>query len=231
MRRALRRALPVTVAVGLLLAVILAAGAAWAAAPVPPGEVWDMPESGGRTVRLSDVPPAPAEPEMYGDTIAVAADACYPEPDGTWFRPEVGLTVSPDTRDGAGSNAYWAGITATLPLYSHSELERTRERALQRRAGVAAAVGRYLTARAAVTRGAREMALFDAVETRARARVKTGVAESAEQQTAAVSAIRARGQIDAARADLVAARLELLAPCDVAGRERLEAALHGGGAP
>ncbi len=206
-------------------------GAAHAAAPVPPGEVWDAPETSGRTVRLSDVPPAPAPPDMHGDAIAAAADACYPEPEGTWFRPEIALTVSQDTASNAGPHAYWAGVTASLPLYSHSELERIRERALQRRVGVAAATGKYLAARARVTRGARDMALYDAIETRARARVQTGVADSGEQQVAAAKAIAARSVIDDARADMTAARLELLAPCDPAGAQRLEAALRGGGAP
>jgi len=203
-------------------------GVAWAAPPVPSGEVWDMPESGGRSVHLTDVPPPPAEPSMRGDEIAAAAIACYPEPLGTWFRPEVSLMVGPDQGAYARSTGYWAGITATLPLYSHAEVERARERALDRRQAVAAAVGRYLTARAQVTRGQREMALYDAVETRARARVASGVADSSEQVSAAQRAIAARAQIDAARADMEAARLYLLAPCDSAGAARVEAALRGG---
>lgn len=216
------------VALGLLLG---AAGAAQAGPEVPQGgRVWDMPESGGHSVQLSDVPAAPPPAPMRGDAIAAAAWHCYPEPDGSWFRPEVKAVVGPrySATDDGGMSGYWAGLTLSLPLYSHSELEREREQSWRRRAAIADAVGAYLTARATVTRGEREVALWDAVETRARSRVKTGVAPSSEQESAAVRAIKARATVEAARASMEAARLALLAPCTPEGAARLEAALQEG---
>lgn len=208
-----------------------AVGAATAGPAVPEGgDVWDMPETSGHSVRLSDVPPAPAPAPMRGDAIAAAAFACYPEPVGGWFRPEVRAVVGPrmSADDDGGSSGYWAGLTLSLPLYSHSEIAREREQSYRRQRDVAEAVGAYLVARATVTRGEREAALWDAVETRARSRVAMGVAPSSEQESAAVRAIEARATVEGARAALEAARLALLVPCDSAGAARLEAALREG---
>ena len=229
----MRRIIPAAVRAWAIFAVVaLLAGwcvAAFAAAPPAPGapgEVWDMPESSGHVARLRDVPPAPAAQEYDGDAIAAAATACSPEPGGSWIRPEVALTVSQDTSDKAGRNQYWAGVTASLPLYSHAEVEKEREKSYQRRVQVAELVGKYLNARGVAQRGARELALWDADETRSRARVSSGVASSSEQEAAADKAIMARERVEGARADMMAARLALLAPCDDAGRAAVEAALR-----
>lgn len=100
-----------------------------------------------------------------------------------------------------------------MPLYSAEELNRQRTQEYQRRGEVAANVAALLKGLADKQRALRMVGINESVEARSQLRVNEGLAP-AEEQIANLKAVAENvGELDAANAAIIAARLALVGQC------------------
>ncbi|MBU3650890.1 MAG: hypothetical protein FGM28_11385 [Limnohabitans sp.] len=118
------------------------------------------------------------------------------------------------------SNGQWsqhryssANLVARLPLYSSLEVDRERERELNRRLHAADAAGEFSLTLMERERLQRELRLMTALEQRARERVRAGVAESSEQVRYLERVAALDGELLRLRGRMTRAQLQLVSFC------------------
>lgn len=110
---------------------------------------------------------------------------------------------------------FYAGIVAEVPLFSASENSRAREREYDRRSNVAALVGSFTGLITSRNLAIRKIALFRSLERREQLRVKTGLVPVSDQVAYLEKIANEYQKRDQAKADIEAARLQLLAHCSL----------------
>jgi hypothetical protein len=98
-------------------------------------------------------------------------------------------------------------------LYSYGEIDRERQRELERRNQTAQTVGKLYQRLADLEIARRTRALAVSIEARSGRRVAAGVADTGEQIAAIKAVADAETSVISANADLIAARLTLIGMC------------------
>lgn len=114
---------------------------------------------------------------------------------------------------------HYIGIVGKIPLYSSNERARQREREYQRRNITAQQVAGFISAIAARNQAYRELGLYRALEARAQARVKNGIAETSEQITILEKLVSAHAAVITQQSKVTEYRLALAGLCEDNQRE------------
>jgi predicted ribosome quality control (RQC) complex YloA/Tae2 family protein len=142
---------------------------------------------------------------------------------------EVGLRAGSTYRDqaqnqqilSAESANYYAGIVATMPLYSGVEIDREQKLAIDRKLKTAEVVAQLLNALSAKRRAERMINLYASLEKRSQIRVRDGIVAVDEQIGYLEKVATTQGEIDTANAQIEGARLALIHQCQSDDVERL----------
>ena len=172
--------------------------------------------------------PAPLvkAPAINPDAVFLAVMGCYPAP--STFNIDVELRgqlrSSPTDEDlfdttSLGSN--YVGIVARMPIYSHTEIDRERDREYKRRTTAATAVAQFVAAVANRNHAIRELALHRSLEARAAIRVQKGIVAASEQVTYLEKVAGGQRSLIKAEADIMESRLTMAALCDPEKQERM----------
>jgi hypothetical protein len=146
---------------------------------------------------------------------------CYPAK--SYFRPELVLQSRLSSAKGSyvddngqttANNRASVSLVLSVPLYSSKELDTEREREYRRRITVADNVATLAETRAKIQVARRELDLIRALEQRAQARVKIGVAETAEQVKYLTRVVELENELVLQQAKLQNAQLQLEAHCE-----------------
>ncbi|SJM94646.1 hypothetical protein [Crenothrix polyspora] len=186
----------------------------------PPPEIkpYEIPTMRGNRRDFHYTPAIKLAPVIDADAVFQTIVNCFPE------RPKWGLDVKAvagarmtdggvSTFDTAGLSKFYGGIVAEMPLYSAEEMHKQRTQEYQRRGEVAANVAQLLKALADRQRALRMVGINESVEARSQLRVKEGLAPAEEQITNLKAVAEKVGDLDAANAAIVAARLTLVGQC------------------
>jgi hypothetical protein len=189
-------------------------------APPPPDiQPFEIPTLKGNKRDFHYIPPVKLSKQIDADAVFRMVINCFPE------RPQWGLDVKAvagarltednkvSTFDTAGLSRYYAGIVAEMPLYSADEQFRIREVETKRRGEAAANVAALLKALADRDRALRLVGIGESVEARSQYRVHEGIAPAEEQSGYLKEVAGSVGDLDAANAAIVAARLALVGQC------------------
>lgn len=190
-------------------------------APPPPDiEPYEIPTFNGNKREFHYTPPVKMAPVIDADSVFKMVVNCFPE------RPQWGIEVKAvagarmtdqqntvSTFDTAGLSRYYAGIVAEMPLYSAEEMSKQRTQEYQRRGEVAQHVAALLKALADRQRALRMVGITESAEARSQYRVFEGVAPPEEQIGYLKDVASGVGDLDAANAAIVAARLALVGQC------------------
>jgi hypothetical protein len=191
---------------------------------VPP---YQVPTFTGENTDWHKMKPAinPAK-TVNADLIVETVNRCYPVPAmnieiglraGTTFKPPTtGATVN--TLDAA---QYYAGIVATMPLYSGVEIDKEQKLAIDRKLKTVEAVAQMLTALSTKRRAERMLGLYLSLEKRSQKRVQDGIVSVDEQINALEKVATTQGELDAANATIEGSRLALIHQCKAEDVERL----------
>jgi hypothetical protein len=207
----------------LLLAFSVCAYANEPAEIAPP---YQVPTFSGTDLDFHEIKPAPNPAKTVdADLITRTVNACYPVPPmklevklnaGTNYRPTNSNTIQT-----ADSASYYAGIVASLPLYSGVEIDREQKLAIERKEKTASLVAQMLTALSTKRRSERMLDLYGSLEKRSQKRVADGIVAVDEQIGYLEKVASTRGELDAANAQIEGARLALIHQCTDNDVERL----------
>lgn len=188
--------------------------------PPPAIQPYKIPRFGGREGDdFHHIPPVKLSRMIDADAVFQMVVNCFPE------RPKWGLEVKAvagarytenntvSTFDTAGLARYYAGIVAEMPLYSADEQFRIREMETKRRGEAAANVAALLKALADRDRALRMIGIGESVEARSQERVQQGIAPAEEQIGYLKEVAGSTGDLAAAQAAIIAARLALVGQC------------------
>ncbi len=188
---------------------------------------FSVPTFEGSEIDFKKMKPAvnPAK-TIDADLIVKTVNACYPVAP---MKLEVGLRAGSTYRDqmqnqqilSADSANYYAGIVATLPLYSGVEIDREQKLAIDRKLKTAEVVAQLLNALSAKRRAERMINLYASLEKRSQIRVKDGIVAVDEQIGYLEKVATTQGEIDTANAQIEGARLALIHQCQSDDVERL----------
>ena len=244
-RNAHRGHLSATLCAAAALGACLAGAAPAAGDPPEPAGPLALPLFDGEPERTHQ-PPAgafkrPVTPnyrELY-DMV----NACWPEK--SWFRGELSLEMraSTKTRNGTATLDPASGtvvenqdrsvaLVAHIPLVSATELDKDRNREMQRHGQVADAVAELVSSFAERVMNQRQLGLVRALEKRAQERVALGVAETAEQVALLEKSFALESKIQLLQAAEIKARLHIVGMCDerrMAGIDSYLATFNGVG--
>ena len=189
------------------------------AEPTPVMKPFELPKLKGDADYKDPVPALLPAPAVNPDLIYRAALNCYPEK--SKFKIDVSLVAGykrsndkydsdpwPDLTD------HYFGIVGKIPIYSSTELSRTRDREYIRRTQTATHVAGFAQALANRNHAYREIGLYMALEARAQVRVAQGIAPTTEQITYLEKTAKAQRDIIKFSADAVEHRLALSSMCD-----------------
>ena len=161
-----------------------------------------------------------ARPRISTRELYDAVQNCWPEP--SYFRGEIvaqgrlqnsrAATLQTDGQIAAGGRINLA-LVVTIPLYSALEIDRERTREYRRRTGAADAVGLFVAAIADRQKSRRELALYRALESRAKERVAIGVTGTEEQVVYMEKVAKTMADLIAEDGAIEKARLTLLSQC------------------
>ncbi len=191
---------------------------------VPP---YQVPTFTGETTDWHTMKPAinPAK-TVNADLIVETINHCYPVPAmnieiglkvGTTFKPpSTGQTVQ-----SLDASQYYAGIVATMPLYSGVEIDKEQKLAIDRKLNTAAVVSTMLTALSTKRRAERMLGLYLSLEKRSQKRVQEGIVAVEEQIAMLEKVATTQGELDAANAQIEGSRLSLIHQCKPEDVERL----------
>ena len=191
---------------------------------VPP---YQVPTFTGELTDWHTMKPAinPAK-TVNADLIVETVNHCYPVPAmnieiglraGTTFKPPTtGATVN--TLDAA---QYYAGIIATMPLYSGVEIDKEQKLAIDRKLKTVEAVAQMLTALSTKRRAERMLGLYLSLEKRSQKRVADGIVAVDEQIGMLEKVATTQGELDSANATIEGSRLALIHQCKSEDVERL----------
>jgi hypothetical protein len=189
------------------------------AEPPPNVQPYQIPTLKGTKRDFRHIPPIKLAPVLDADGIFRMIINCFPE------RPQWGVEVKAvsgirytdgrgiSTFDTAGLSKYYAGIVAEMPLYSTDELNKVRTQEYNRRQDVAKNVASLLKALANRQRALRMVGIAESIEARSQIRVAEDLAPAEEQITNLEKVAQYVGDLDAANAEIVAARLALAGQC------------------
>lgn len=198
--------------------------------PTTPREIappFQVPTFSGEELDFHAMKPAPNPAKTVdADLITRTVNACYPVPAmkldvavkvGANFRPPSGESMI-QTADSAN---YYAGVVASLPLYSGVEIDKEQKLAIDRKEKTAGLVAQMLTALSTKHRTERMLNLYAALEKRSQKRVADGIVAVDEQIGYMEKVAATRGELDAANAQIEGARLALIHQCKPEDVERL----------
>lgn len=151
--------------------------------------------------------------------------ACWPAK--SWFRGDLylearaanksataGLAIDPTTNTVTSAGDRHVALVARIPLISATELDKERNRELERRGKIAEAVGNLVSAFSEGVMLNRQLRLLQALEKRAQERVRVGVAETAEQVRYLEQVSALETKIQGLHSDEIKARLHVVGMCD-----------------
>jgi hypothetical protein len=187
---------------------------------------YQVPTFTGENVDFHDIKPQPNPAKTVdADLIVKTVNACYPVPAmnldvsvkvGTNYRPTNANTIQ--TADSAN---YYAGVVASMPLYSGVEIDKEQKLAIDRKEKTAGLVAQMLTALSTKRRAERMLTLYASLEKRSQKRVADGIVAVDEQIGYLEKVATTRGELDTANAQIEGARLALIHQCTDNDIERL----------
>ena len=173
----------------------------------------------------SPTDPLKKAPKIDPDAIFLTVMQSFPAK--STFNAEVSLVAGfkqgldtwdedyPDIAD------HYVGLVGKIPLYSSNEQSRQREREYQRRTDTAKQVAGFVGAIAARNQAYREMGLYRALEARAQARVKNGIAETNEQIQMLKKLAMVHSDVITQKSNVIEHRLALSGLCENVKREAI----------
>lgn len=187
----------------------------------PEIERFEIPTFTGKPVDWNHPKPAINElPKVNGDAIFNIVNRCYPLKSG--FGLDVSLKTGVTYRDQDSnsqqintldSNRYYAGIVASMPLYSDVEIDKERKLEYQRRMQTTDTIKALLEGIAGKRRAERLLGLYEALEKRSQARIREGIAPTDEQISYLEKVAITQGELDKSNAQIEGARLALIGQC------------------
>lgn len=157
-------------------------------------------------------------PKIDSDAIFNMINRCYPLKSG--FGLDVSIKAGANYKPSGNtqintldSNNYYAGIVATMPLYSDIEIDKDRKIEYQRRMQTTDTIKAMLEGVASKRRAERLIGLYEALEARSKERVKQGIASADEQIVYLEKVATTQGELDKANATIEASRLALIGQC------------------
>lgn len=191
---------------------------------VPP---YQVPTFTGEQIDWHKMKPAinPAK-TVDADLIVETVNACYPVPAmNVELGLKVGATFKPPTTgamvQSLDASQYYAGIVASMPLYSGVEIDKEQKLAIERKLNTANVVAQMLTALSTKRRAERMLGLYLSLEKRSQKRVQDGIVAVDEQIAMLEKVATTQGELDAANAQIEGARLSLIHQCKPEDAERL----------
>jgi hypothetical protein len=188
---------------------------------------FSVPTFEGSEIDFKKMKPAvnPAK-TVDADLIVKTVNACYPvAPMKLEVSLRAGSTYKDQTQNQQYLNAesanYYAGIVASMPLYSGVEIDREQKLAIDRKLKTAEVVAQLLNALSAKRRAERMINLYASLEKRSQIRVKDGIVAVDEQIGYLEKVATTQGEIDTANAQIEGARLALIHQCQSDDVERL----------
>ena len=188
---------------------------------------FSVPTFEGAEIDFKKIKPAvnPAK-TVDADFIVKTVNACYPVAP---MHLEVSLRAGSTYKDqaqnqqylNADSSNYYAGIVATMPLYSGVEIDKEQKLAIDRKLKTVDVVAQLLNALSAKRRAERMINLYASLEKRSQIRVKDGIVAVDEQIGYLEKVATTQGEIDTANAQIEGARLSLIHQCQSDDVERL----------
>ena len=195
--------------------------------PPPEFKPYRLPTMQGDNRSYHDnLPPLVKAPAIDPDLVFNSVMTCYPAPSN--FNIDVELRGQIRSAAGGddlfestdiGSN--YVGIVARMPIYSHTELDRERDREFNRRTATAASVAKFVAAVATRNHAIRELALHRSLEARAAIRVQQGIVGASEQVTYLEKVAGGQRALIKAEAEIMESRLAMAALCDPAKQEHM----------
>jgi hypothetical protein len=193
---------------------------------IPPFEI---PTFSGKPIDYHIIKPSINPAKVIDvDRIFDVVNRCYPLKSG--FGLDVSLKSGVNYKDNAGgtsqintldSNQFYAGIVASMPLYSDLEIDKERKLEYQRRQETTNTIKELTVAVANKRRSERMLGLYLSLEKRAQERVKIGVTEPTEQIAFLDKVASIQGDLDTANATIESARLALIGQCRSEVMERV----------
>jgi hypothetical protein len=187
---------------------------------------YQVPTFTGENIDFHEIKPEPNPAKTVdADSIVKTVNACYPVPAmnldvsvkvGTNYRPTNANTIQ--TADSAN---YYAGVVASMPLYSGVEIDKEQKLAIDRKEKTAGLVAQMLTALSTKRRAERMLTLYASLEKRSQKRVADGIVAVDEQIGYLEKVATTRGELDTANAQIEGARLALIHQCTDNDIERL----------
>ena len=197
-------------------------------APVRP---YEIPTFEGQARDFRQPPPPLAQaPAIDGDAVFRAVVDCYPVK--SRWKMDVDLEAAVrSTRvidvTGTAVGRSNIGIVARMPIYSATEHDREMEREARRRADTAKTVADFVAKLAERNASVRAVALYSALEQRARVRVNTGIADALEQVGYMEKTSTAERDLIRAEAGVMQTRLQLVAMCREGEADQMNRFLSG----
>lgn len=197
-------------------------------APVKP---YEIPTFEGQARDFRQPAPALAQaPAIDGDAVFRAVVDCYPVK--SRWKMDVDLEAAVrSTRvidvTGTAVGRSNIGIVARMPIYSATEHDREMEREARRRADTAKTVADFVEKLAERNASVRAVALYSALEQRARVRVNTGIADALEQVGYMEKTSTAERDLIRAEAGVMQTRLQLVAMCREGEADQMNRFLSG----
>lgn len=197
-------------------------------APVRP---YEIPTFEGQARDFRQPPPPLAQaPAIDGDAVFRAVVDCYPVK--SRWKMDVDLEAAVrSTRvidvTGTALGRSNIGIVARMPIYSATEHDREMEREARRRADTAKTVADFVEKLAERNASVRAVALYSALEQRARVRVNTGIADALEQVGYMEKTSTAERDLIRAEAGVMQSRLQLVAMCREGEADQMNRFLSG----
>ncbi len=199
---------------------------AYADEPTEHAPPYQVPTFAGENIDFHEIKPAPNPAKTVdADLIVHTVNACYPVPAmnldvslkvGTNYRPTNSNTIQT-----AESASYYAGVVASMPLYSGVEIDKEQKLAIDRKEKTAGLVAQMLTALSTKRRAERMLTLYASLEKRSQKRVADGIVAVDEQIGYLEKVALTRGELDTANATIEGARLALIHQCTDHDIERL----------
>lgn len=187
---------------------------------------YQVPTFTGENIDFHAVKPAPNPAKtVNADLIVDTVNSCYPVPAmnleitakvGTNYRPTTSNTIQT-----ADSSQYYAGVVASMPLYSGVEIDKEQKLAIDRKEKTASLVAQMLTALSIKRRTERMLTLYASLEKRSQKRVADGIVAVDEQISFLEKVATTQGELDDANAKIEGSRLALIHQCTDDDVERL----------
>lgn len=185
---------------------------------------YEVPTFSGSKVDWHDIKPAiNALNKLDTEYIFKTITNCYPiKPFKVEFKFRAGLNYrerSGSQIQTSDSSKYYAGIVFNMPLYSASEIDKSRMREAKRRSETSMMIGTLLSSIAGKRRAERLMGLYMSLEKRSQQRVRIGVIGVDEQVLYLEKVAITQSELDAANAMLEGSRLALSGQCRIGKRD------------